>query len=230
MAGVSDQATWSKANAQYTAMTGEQSPYAKYQYNPDLVEKIKVGVTSARDKAYIANEESQVALRRVTAVRDAHEIGKIDAETRKIKDQDTLILKNGGKPPTNVELEPISDQITQEYGKKLGPAAARTLARPIYSRAKELMSAEGLTFDEARERAYQEAKDSGGLKNLKPEEKADDQATILANRLLQRLNADKGRTNLGLTGLGGKTARAWEDVRNHLPGPLHSDDTSANDF
>lgn len=231
MDGVYDQATWNRANAEYTAMTGEPSPYAKYQYNPDLVGKIKTGVTSAKDKAYIANQDSEVALHRVMAAKDAHEIRKIDVETKKISDQDSLLLKSGGKPPTNVELEPVTDLISSNYGKAVTKEQARTLARPIYDRAKEIASNEGIDRDSAINRAFEEAKISGGLKNLTPQAKPLDQASELMNRILQRLNTDKGKVSLGLTGAGGFVRRVKEDVQNHLPYSAGgSDDTSANDF
>lgn len=58
-----------------------------------------------------------------------------------------------------------------------------------------------------------------------------DQASELMDRILQRLNSDRSRTSMGLTGAGGFTRRIKEDVQNHLPYSMGgSDDTSANDF
>lgn len=231
MDGVYDEATWRRANAEYQAEMGEASPYAKYPYNPDLVSKIKTGVTSAKDKAYIANQNSTARFHDAETKKQSYEIRKIQAETQKIKDQDDQILKNGGKPPTNVELEPITDLIAGEYGKTLSKEARRTLARPIHTRAMEIMAAEGKTKEEATNQAYEEAKSSGGLKNLKPAQNPADQSTELVNRILQRLNADKGKHNMGLTGAGGFSRRVKEDILNHLPRAVGgNDETAANDF
>lgn len=231
MDGVYDQATWNRANAEYQAEVGEPSPYAKYPFNPDLVTKIKSGVTSAKDKAYIANEQSTTRLHDAETRKQAYEIRKISAETKKISDQDALLTKNGGKPPTNNELEPITDMIGSDYGKAITPDARRTLARPIYSRAQEIMEKDGKNRSEAIQQAYEESKSSGGLKNLNPAKKPSNQATDLVDRILQRLNADKGRVNAGLTGVGGFSRRIKEDIQNHLPYSLGgNDETSANDF
>lgn len=231
MDGVYDEATWKRANAEYQAEMGEASPYAKYPFNPDLVSKIKAGVTTAKDKAYIANQESTSRLHDAETKKQSYEIRKITAETQKISDQDAIIRKNGGKPPTNVELEPITDLIAGEYGKTLTKEARRTLARPIYTRALEIMDSEGKTKEEATNQAYEEAKSQGGLKNLKPAQTPSDQSTELVNRILQRLNADRGKSNMGLTGAGGFSRRIKEDIKNHLPRSLGGDDeTAANDF
>jgi hypothetical protein len=238
MDGVYDQATWQKANAEYQAMTGEPSPYAKYQFNPDLVEKIKVGVVSAKDKAYITKQGADVALDRVRAAKDLHDINKIDAETQKIRDQDKLLLKNGVKPPTNMELEPVSDMISAEYGKAVTKEQARTLARPIYDRSKELMNEEGLSSSQAVNRAFEEAKLSGGLKNLQPEKKPKDQAASIIEDLRGQIagaraargtgrGVDKLIHRLPITGAGGFVRRLDETIAQNL---WDSDEDSAKQF
>lgn len=239
MTGVSDEASWRRANAEYQAEMGEPSPYAKYPFNPDLVEKIKVGATSAKDKSIIANQESQVSRRKVENLKDTFEMRKIAAETKKINDQDELIRKNGGKPPTNMELEPISDLITSDYGKALTKEQARTLARPIYSRAQELISSEGLTRDEAINKAYQESKSNGGLKNITPEAKPKDKATGIIDDILGQLDAADAAKGTGsgvaerflrrlpVTGIGGMARRFDEAVLDNLG---ISDETGAKQF
>ena len=227
MDGVYDQATWQRANAEYQAEMGEPSPYAKYQFNPDLVQKIKNGVVSAKDKAYISNQESQTKLHGVQAQKDRYDMAKIAAETQKIKDQDALIRKNGGKPPTNMELEPVTDMISADYGKAVTKEQARTLARPIYDRAKELINDEGLQPQEAVNRAFAEAKQSGGLRNIEPEKKPKDQAASIIEDLRGQIASARAARGTGrglnkmirrlpITGVGGYVRRFDETIAQNV--------------
>lgn len=239
MGGVYDEATWRRANAEYQAEMGEPSPYAKYPFNPDLVEKIKGGAISAKDKAYVQNQEATARYHDAETKKQAFEIRKISAETKKIQDQDALILKNGGKPPTNVELEPVSDMISSDYGKAVTKEQARTLARPIYSRALEIMDKEGKTKLEAMNQAYEEAKSGGGLKNLTPEAKPKDKATGIIDDILGQMDvADEARgtgsnaaerfvRRLPVTGIGGYARRFDETILDNLG---ISDETGAKQF
>lgn len=228
MNGVDDSQSWAKANAVYTQEMGEPSPWARYQYSPDLVEKIRDGVVSQKDKAVIDADKSRGMASRAQVIEDAARTRLLNAQTQMTKDRDAQLAKAGGKPIAKSEIDEAVSRLRIDYDKDAIPGEqAKWVGRQIAERARDIQKENpSLKQSEATEQSYQEARQSGMLKDLNPSPKPKDKAIELIDSLIRRANQSR-RELQGVTGVGGFVARVEEDVGNKLG---ITDDTKANDF
>lgn len=173
MDNVHDQASWQKANAMYEIQTGKPTPYAKMPYSEELVNQLRTGIMSAKDRALAsaakARENSSEALTKEYQAR----IPLIKAQTR-LAEERTIALKKAGavtKIPKPSDIKSITDLMTKDFGASLMPEEARVIARPVAERMLEIMKSQSITQSQAAMKAYQEAKangDFGGIRVRTP--------------------------------------------------------------
>lgn len=169
MEGVHDEATWRQANAMYQLTMGKPTPYSQLPYNPRVVEELKQGVSSAKDRATTsAAKARQAASEAATAEREAR-IPLIKAQTRLADTREQHLRKAGavGLVPKAEDVKAVTDLITKEYPSVM-PEDARVRARPVAEEALRLMKQTNLSRSEAANRAYQNAKAAGAFGGLQP--------------------------------------------------------------
>lgn len=169
--GVTDQQSWMKANALFTLQTGKQLPFARLPYNPKLVQMLKEGAISAKDKATIAAARAREDVSREQIKMDQERIALMKTQKNLAEQRRQVLIKTGGgKPPTAAYVKDITDLMVRDFGKQVPMETMRTLAGPVAERMQELIrTSPGLKPAEAAERAYQEAKaegDFGGLRKM----------------------------------------------------------------
>lgn len=171
--GIEDQAGWQRAQAMYQIQTGKPSPWARVQYNPQLVDKLKMGIQTAKDRALtqaaLAREKSTQSEMREREAR----IPLIKAQTRLAEERTTALKKTGAvtKIPKSGDLRAVTDLITKDYGGSILPEDMRVLARPVAERMVDLMKNQKLSQSEAAMRAYNEAKEEGAFGGVRPRSK-----------------------------------------------------------
>jgi hypothetical protein len=168
---VHDPQSWQRANALFAVQTGRQSPFAKLPYNPKIVQALKEGAISAKDKATIAASRARELASDAQVKVDNERIKLLKIqETETQARADHLNKIGGGKPPTAQNLSAITDLVVRDFGKQVPMETVRTLARPVAERMDEILrTSPGLQRSQAAERAYQEAKaegDFGGLRKM----------------------------------------------------------------
>lgn len=173
MEGVHDEVTWRQANRMYEMQTGKPTPYANKPFDPRVVEQIRMGVMSAKDRALTnaAKAREQSALAEI----DEKEVRKelIRAQTKLATERTIALKKAGGKAiiAKDYQVRAITDLIVKDYGGGVMPEDARVMARPVAERMNDLMKEQGLPISEAANRAYQEAKSAGAFGGLRPSPK-----------------------------------------------------------
>lgn len=167
---VHDDVSWKRANAIYTMETGEQSPYAKMPYNPRIVDQLKMGVSTAKDRAMTAAAQARVKSSEASAAESRSRIPLIKAQTEQAEARTRKLDKEGtiGKQAKAEDIRAITDLATVDYGATLYPEDMRVIARPIAERMLQLMQSQNLTKSQAASRAYQESKESGDWGGITP--------------------------------------------------------------
>jgi hypothetical protein len=167
--GVHDQQSWIRANAIFAVQTGRQTPWARLPYNPKIVQTLKQGAISAKDKAMIsaarAREKAQQEMIKMEQERiDLMKQQKKLSEARQAR----LAKTGGGTGPKPQYLESITDLMVRDFGKQVPVETMRTMARPVAERMQDILrTSPGLSPSEAAERAYQEAKADGDFAGLR---------------------------------------------------------------
>jgi uncharacterized protein YcgL (UPF0745 family) len=105
LANVKDKDTWKQANAFIKMQTGKESAVAHEPYSPELVKALRESTIKKRtdaeetyDRARAANEYADAEMRKQQAALYAAQKDRVDQLT-------TILKKNGGKPPTDKELQ-----------------------------------------------------------------------------------------------------------------------------
>lgn len=174
LGSVHDQQSWQRANALFTVQTGKQMPWARLPYNPRLVQMLKEGALSAKDKALIGAAHAREQAQQQMIKMEQERIDLMKSQ-KKLTDQRRAKLgKVGGdKPIPAANLQAITDLMVRDYGQQVPVQTMRTLARPVAERMQEILrQSPGLEPSAAAERAYQEAKaegDFGGLRVMRPQ-------------------------------------------------------------
>jgi hypothetical protein len=173
MENVHDEVSWRQANKMYEMQTGKPTPYANKPYDPRMVEQLRVGVASAKDRALTAaakarkdSSESEIEERQVR-----REL--IKAQTKLATERTVALKKAGGKAllPKEAYVRAVTDLVVKDYGAGVLPEDARVLARPIAERMVTMIRDQGLPISEAANRAYQEAKSAGAFGGMRPRPK-----------------------------------------------------------
>lgn len=171
--GVGDEAAWQRANAMYQIQTGKASPWARMPYQEGLVDKLKMGIQTAKDRALTAaaqaREKATIAEQKEREAR----IPLIRAQTQLAAERTTALKKAGAvsKVPKAGDLRAVTDLIAKDYGGSILPEDMRVLARPVAERMTDLMRTQKLSQSEAAARAYNEAKEEGAFGGVRPRSK-----------------------------------------------------------
>lgn len=173
MEGVHDERTWQQANKMYEMQTGKPTPYAKQPYNPQMVEQLRMGVMSAKDRALTSAAKAREDAARAEIEEKEVRRELIKSQTRLSNERTKALVKTGGKVllPKATQLRAITDLIVKDYGAGILLEDARVLGRPVAERMMKIMKDQGLSESEAANRAYQEAKSSGAFGGLRPQPK-----------------------------------------------------------
>jgi hypothetical protein len=168
MDGVTDQASWQRANATYELATGQKSPYAQLPYSPRVVEKIKAGIASAKDRAATKAAEARTRDSDAAALEHKARIPLIAAQTQLTKDRDAAITKAGGKAllPNAQDISAVKEILGAKFGADPLDPETQMVARQIAERKKELQVNEQLSPAEAAARAVKEAHEAGLLRGI----------------------------------------------------------------
>ena len=108
--GVNNEQDWQRANAMFTMMTGQPSPYQGLPYNPDTVKSIFNGVTTAKDQAAAASAEARAKEQDAEAQYKKAMLPLIQARTTFTRNKIAAQLKNGG---VTGDVNPKAMDITQ---------------------------------------------------------------------------------------------------------------------
>lgn len=170
--GVSDERTWKQANAMYAMETGGPSPFGAMPYDPQKVERLKMGVTTAKDRALTRAADARIKATNAEIAERQARVPLIQAQTQLANDRDAALAKAGTKPPKAGELKAITDLAEKDFGGAGDPARTaelRAMSRPVAERMLTLIQTQKLSQSEAAQRAYQEAKSTGQFGGLKQE-------------------------------------------------------------
>jgi len=208
MEGVHDERSWRQANAMYALQTGKPTPYAKQPYNPQLVDQLKMGVMTAKDRALTAAAKAREKSSAEEVEERTLRKDLIKAQTELTKSRTTALKKAGATPlPAKAaEIRAITDLIIKDYGAGVLPEDARVLARPVAEQMVRIMKDTSLPASQAAQRAYQEAKSNGAFGGLRPRPKM----TGSADRPLDiPEDSSKLRPNMYYKGKGKHTGKTF---------------------
>lgn len=171
--GVKDPISWQQANAMFLIQTGRQSPWARLPYHPSLVEKLQMGVASAKDRAQTAAAAARVEASKAEVKEREARVPLIRAQTRLAEERRRKLEKAGAtsKIAKPADIRAISDLAAKDYP-GYPPEDIRVLARPVAEEMQDLLKQGTLTHSQAAQTAYDRAKargDFGGLKPRRPE-------------------------------------------------------------
>lgn len=156
LSGVHDDASWRQANQTYAMMTGQQSPYANAPYSPELVDQLKGGVQTAKDRALTEQAEA-------TAVKSKAELPLLKARTEYYYARAAHLGKEGAVKVVTADLKAATDLIEKDYG-SINPEDSRIIGRQIVDRTKELLKRNpALTKLQAMNKAYHEKRAAGSF-------------------------------------------------------------------
>lgn len=173
MDGVHDQQSWNAANAIFMAETGHESKVAHLPYSPELVQKIKSGAVSAKDKALTEAAKARASADLARGTEARARLPLIKAQTEAVQDRDTLLKKAGatGSIPKPQNVKALTDLATKDFGgagDAQGEAELRVAARPWAEKMEGYMKDEGLTQSQAAAKTYREAKQAGAFAGMRP--------------------------------------------------------------
>lgn len=174
LADVKDATSWRRANAMFQMQTGRPSPWAQVPYNDQIVDRLRTGVQTAKDRAL-----TKAALARESAseaeVKEREARVPLIRAQKELTEQRTANLRKAGATgqiPKSGDIQAITDLMFKDFGGSQTPEDARVLARPVAEEALRLQKEQNLSKSEASMRAYQKAKargDFGGLKPRRPD-------------------------------------------------------------
>lgn len=170
MDGVHDEASWRQANAMYQMQTGKPTPYAKLPYNPQVVEELRRGIMSAKDRALTASAQAREKASEAVEKDRTAMLPLIRARTA-LTEERTIALKKAGavtKIPKPADIKSITDLLVKDYGASMLPEEARVIARPVAERMLEIMKSQAIPQSQAAMKAYQEAKAAGDFGGIRP--------------------------------------------------------------
>ena len=201
MDNVHDEASWRQANSMYEMQTGKKNPYSQLPYNPTVVEELRKGVMSAKDRALTdAAKAREKATEAVTAERQAR-VPLIRAQTELARERTVALQKAGAvtKIPKAGDVKAITDLMIKDFGAAMLPEDARVLARPVAERMMDIIKNQNLPQSQAAMKAYQEAKDAGDFGGIRPRVPTSGSA---GKPLDLPASKDKLRTNMYYKGTG----------------------------
>jgi hypothetical protein len=170
MAGVKDQSSWDRANAAFKMQTGQDTPYAKVPYSPQVVQQIQSGLMTAKDRAAVDASKARQRASEAAAKEREVRIPLIKAQTEEVRARTVKLKKAGatGVIPKAADVKIIKDLIINEYGAGVMPEEASMLAQPVAERMVEILKDSNISRSQASQRAFQEAKANGHFGGLRP--------------------------------------------------------------
>lgn len=175
LGGVTDQQSWEAANAQWSIMTGQPSPFADIPYNPKVVKQLNDASLSAKERAMLKMRETEQAAtieyrKRMIANSEAR-TDIADRRATAAADVARNKEKAGGKTavipaPTKQDIEEVQRQMRLEGidTSKISGDSLRSTAAAIASRARELQrDNKALNRSEAIGQAFADAQKNGDL-------------------------------------------------------------------
>lgn len=170
MEGVTDDQTWKQANAMFQMQTGHPTPYAKLPYNPRVVEELRMGVMSAKDRALTDAAKARKEAAEASVSERKARVPLIRAQTALAAERTAKLKKTGAVQiiPKAENVRAITDLMVKDYGAGAQPEEMRVLARPVAERMQAIMRESSLTQSQAANRAYQEAKSQGAFGGFRP--------------------------------------------------------------
>lgn len=169
---VNDQASWNRANAAFMLETGQTTPWARMPYSPQLIQKLRDGVLSQKDRMTIASQRAKIKYDQSMERYHEHELELKKDSNRIAEERNKTREKNGGKQKdmTSEAMKQITNLIISDYGAGAGKTNIALYARPIAERAAEILKKNpSLQLSEAASQAYQEAKADGELGGMSPQ-------------------------------------------------------------
>lgn len=170
MANVHDDASWKQANSMYEMQTGKPTPYAKMPYNPQVVDELRQGVASAKDRALTAAAQAREKASEAEEKDRLARIPLIKAQTDLVNERTTALRKAGAiaKVPKAGDVKVITDLMVKDFGGSGTIEDYRVTARPVAERMMDIMKSQNLPQSQAAMKAYQEAKDAGDFGGIRP--------------------------------------------------------------
>jgi len=179
--GVNDQAGWDQYwNDYFTA-------HPKIYENPDMAMQMhsiaNLPFTPERKKTFLNQYVTQLQTAQIRKAQAETDLARSRAQTEEFRQTQVLpsvveankararsLGKVGGAeaPLKTEDVKAAEDLIGSQYNTAGSEAKARTAAREIALRARQLSVDEGLSMPQARRRALEEARSSGRLAGLRP--------------------------------------------------------------
>ncbi len=170
--GVQDEQSWKQANMLYTVEFGEESPFAKLDFSPELVQQIKDSVTTQRQKSLIeaANLKAESADEQLAKIKSQTDLNR--ARKKQVEVRTTNLEKTGDKTTVAKpgDTKVISDMIKSKFGSGSNEEI-NGIALPIAERMLQLQKELNLPRSEAAARAFKEAEDGGDFGGLRVKRK-----------------------------------------------------------
>lgn len=170
MTNVKDQRSWEAANRMFKEQTGKDTPYAKMPFSPQLIQQIKLGAMTEKDKALMESAKARTAAAEASEKERVARIPLIKAQTELTRQRTIKLTKDGAivKIPKSGEVRMITDLIIKEYGAALPPEDARVLAQPVAERMLEILKESNISRSQAAIKAFQEAKAGNHFGGIRP--------------------------------------------------------------
>jgi len=166
LGGVTDQASWDRANALYTFQTGQPSPFANTSYHPERVRSLEQAAITAKERADI--EHTRLTREATERFRDArldqHNTANYIREQQLKLNRETerrRAKQGGGRQISSPRIEDVdraAAMLRRDYGKEaFSSEDLEDTANAVASRAKELQNMNrALGIDAALQQAYTE--------------------------------------------------------------------------
>lgn len=173
--GVTDEKTWNDAQKTFSLETGKPSPYAKLpwsaiQANPQILSKLKQGITTAKEKAEIAKAQASTRSSDASADATRAKMKLIPLQQKYLEARTAALNKAGGKPPTRGDVIMASNMVADKFdlADPVVKAKVEMVSYNISERAQKIMQTTGKSKQEATRQAVQDALENGEYGGLKP--------------------------------------------------------------
>lgn len=175
LGGVTDQQSWEAANAQWSVLSGQPSPFADIPYSPKIVKRLNDASLSAKERAMLdmrkAEQAATEAYRKGMLANSAAavDVARSRADTaRTVADNKA---KAGGREsvvpaPSKDDIKEVERQMRLDGidTSALSGDSVKSVATAIASRARELQrDNKALNRSEALGQAFAQAKEAGDL-------------------------------------------------------------------
>lgn len=164
-AGVTNAREWDQANAMYSVVTGQESPFAGQPYSRPLLEQAIAATTSQKDQAAVALSAARREL--VDAQIKETELNqrRIDAQTEYTRQRTENLRKVGGKPVPSTYITAVTNRLKNEFA-DIGEGDSgrvRDQALPLAEEVYGLVMSDGLSLSQAVNQVVNRAIEEGEI-------------------------------------------------------------------